>query len=357
MRQTIQLMSFLACAICISCNKPEIKQLHFRKSYSIVGDTIQTKTANTSGLFVVNNYLIVSQFSGDHFLKVYDATNFQELVILAKRGSGENEFPTMTMVDQYEPCGNDDCLWVHDLNRGELIKINLTESLRNQITVVVEKIMTRTESRFHTVFYIDSLRIVGRSTNSTPQMNRLQVYDPHSDLILRTIPLFPEIERNRNDLDFVLNKYNTLYVSNIGLKSDKTRIASAMCSFDRIDIFKTDGELEKSVFDGIEIPDNIAEYLEGSDSHKLNMYYTGIFTSNDYIYALYYGQPFSDYGNSPIPTQIRIFNWNGDPLCKIDVEDYLYNFTIDEEKGFMYGIDNLHQRILKYNIKHVLDEL
>jgi len=357
MRQTIQLMPFLACAICISCNKPEIQKLHFSKSYSIVGDTIQTKTANTSGLLVANNYLISSQFIGDHFLKVYDATNFQELGVLAKRGSEENEFPTMTMVDQYEPCGNDDCLWVHDLNRGELMKINLTESLRNQITVVDEKIITRTESRFHTVFYIDSLLIVGRSTNSTPQMNRLQVYDPNSDLILKTIPLFPEIERTRNDLDFVLNKYNTLYISYIGLKSDKTRIASAMCSFDRIDIFKTDGELVKSVFDGIEIPYNIIEYLQENDSHKLNIYYGAIFTSNDYIYALYYGQPFSEYGLTPIPTQIRIFNWNGDPLSKIDIEDYLYNFTIDEKKGLIYGVDNFNKRILRYNIKHVLNEL
>jgi hypothetical protein len=261
------------------------------------------------------------------------------------------------MVDQYEPCGNDDCLWVHDLNKGELIRINLTESLRNQLTVVDKKVMTRAESRFHTAFYIDSSRVVGRSTNSTPQMNRLQIYNPQSDLILKTIPLFPEVDRTRKDLDFVVNKYNMLYVSNLGLKSDKTRIASAMCSFDRIDIFKTDGELENSVFDGIEIPDNIAEYLEASDSHKLTMFYGGIFTSNDYIYALYYGQPFSEYGRTPVPTQIRIFSWNGSPLCKIDVADYLYNFTIDEKNGFMYGVDNFNKRILKYNIKHVLNEL
>jgi hypothetical protein len=345
------------CVYGISCKKPEVMQLHFRKSYLIVGDSIQTKTANTSGLFTARNYLVASQFNGDHFLKVYDPSNFQELGIFAKRGSGENEFPTMVIVDQYERCGNDDCLWVHDLNRGELLKINLTESLKNKITVVDKKIKTRSESRFHTVFYIDSTRIIGRSTNSTPQMNRLQIYDPYSDLILKTIPLFPEIERTRNDLDFVTNKYNTLYVSSIGMKSDKTRIASAMCSFDRIDIFKMDGELEKSVYNGIEIPDNVTEYLEESDSRKLNMYYSGIFTSNDYIYALYYGQPFSEYGLTSVPTQIRIFNWKGTPLSKIDVEDYLFNFTIDEKNGIMYGVDNFNKRILKYNIKHVLNEL
>jgi hypothetical protein len=301
-RPVLQLIYFLLFTIIISCNsKPkEIQQLHFGKSYLIKGDTIQMEAANISSLLFANNYLIASQFSGDDFLKVYDARNFQELGILAKRGSGENEFPTMIMVDQFEQCGNHDCLWVHDLNRGELMRINLTESLKNQTTVINKKVMTRAESRFHTIFYIDSSRVVGRSTNSTPQMNRLQVYDPQSDLILKTIPLFPKIERTRNDLDFVTNKYNTIYVSNIGLKSDKTRIASAMCSFDRIDIFKTDGELEKSVFDGMEIPNNITEYLEGSDSYGLNIYYTGIFTTNDYIYALYYGQPFSEYGRTPI---------------------------------------------------------
>ena len=59
----------------------------------------------------------------------------------------------------------------------------------------------------------------------------------------------------------------------------------------------------------------------------------------------------------PISTQIRIFSWNGNSLCKIVVGDYLYNFTIDEKNGFMYGVDHYSKQILKYNIKHVLNEL
>ena len=188
-------------------------------------------------------------------------------------------------------------------------------------------------------------------------MNRLQIYDPTSDVILKTIPLFPEIKKGRKDLDFIVNKYNMLYVSNIGLKPDKTRIASAMCAFDRIDVFKTDGELERSIFNGSEIPDNISAYLAQTDSRGLNMYYGGIFTSNHFIYALYHGQPFPDYGQKPISTQIRIFSWNGNSLCKIVVRDNLYNFTIDEKNGFMYGVDHYSKQILKYNIKHVLNEL
>ncbi|MBX2964563.1 MAG: hypothetical protein KF845_00355 [Cyclobacteriaceae bacterium] len=358
MRKAVLYICMLTGALCDSCSKPEkMQQVHFNNSYSLGGDPLGIEMAETSGLFAIDNYLIASQFSGDHFLKVYDAATYHELGSLAKKGSGVNEFPSIAIIDQYERCGDDHCMWVHDLNKGELIKINLTKSLRSQTTIVDQKVMTRSESRFHTAFYIDSLRVVGRSTNSTPQMNRLQVYNPHSDLILKTVPLFPEIERARTELDFVVNKYNTLYVSNIGIKPDKTRIASAMCSFDRIDIFKTDGELERSIFDGKEIPDNNIEYLDEIDSHKLQMYYGGIFTSDDYIYTLYYGQPFSEYGRSPIPTQIRIFNWSGNALCKIDVKDYLYNFTIDEMNGVMYGVDIVNKRILKYNIKKILDEL
>jgi hypothetical protein len=130
-----------------------------------------------------------------------------------------------------------------------------------------------------------------------------------------------------------------------------------MCSFDRIDIFKIDGELEMSVFDGLEIPDIVNEYLEADDSRGLYMYYGGIATSNDYIYALYYGQSFADFGQIPIPTQIRIFDWKGNPLSRIEVSDYLYSFSVDERNGVMYGVDNFNKKILRYNIKPVLNEL
>lgn len=357
MNQSIKIGIILLSAFCTFCKKPEIRQLKFSKSFPIKGDTLEMEADSIVGLLVANNYLIASQFSGNHFLRVYDASNCKLLGQLARKGSGVNEFPTSLMVDQYERCGDNDCLWVHDLNKGELIKINITKSLKEKITVVDQKIPTPAESRFHTAFFLDSQKVIGRSTNSTPQMNRLQIYDPLDDEILKTISLFPEIKRSRTGLDFVLNKYNMLYVSHIGLKSDKTKIASAMASFDRIDIFNSDGDLEKSVFNGKEIPDTNLEYLEETGSKKLQIYYSGIFTSDNYIYALYYGQPFSEYINIPVPTEVRIFDWSGNPLCKIELDDYLFNFTIDEKNSFMYGVDYVNKRILKYNIKNVLNEL
>jgi hypothetical protein len=208
-------------------------------------------------------------------------------------------------------------------------------------------------------FFIDSNKIIGRSTNSIPHMYRLQMYNPQQDVITKTVPLFPVVKKMSDDLDFVYRKYNYLYTSHIGLKNDKTKIASAMSAFNRIDIFDTDGILEKSVLEGAEIPkDDIQSYLaaEIGDNRALMIHYNAIYTTDNYIYALYYGQAKSDYAMKLIETEIRIFDWAGKPLSKIKVPDYLLNFSIDEERGLMYGVDYSNGKSLQYDIKKIIYE-
>lgn len=249
---------------------------------------------------------------------------------------------------------------MHDLNAGVLCRINISESLKKQTTIIDMKFKTKAESGFFTAFFIDSTKIIGRSSNSIPHMYRLQLYNPQQDIISKTVPLFPLVRRKRDDLDFIFRKYNYLYTSHIGIKNNKTKIASAMSSFNRIDIFDSEGVLEKSVLEGVEFPkDDIQNYLEAesSDNRALMIYYNAIYTTDNYIYALYYGQPKSDYAKKSIETELRIFDWDGNPLCKMKVPDYLLNFCIDEERGLMYGVDYFNGKNLKYDIKKIIDEL
>lgn len=357
-RRRLQYAALVVCSTTLSCHSPEIHHISFGESYQIEGESIRlTNLDNPGALLATESYIIVLQYGGEYFLRVYDIHDHRELGQLARKGSRPDEFPTSLILDHCVPCGNSECIWVHDLNKGELIKINIAESLDKLSLAIVQRVQTRPESRFHTAFVVDSTLVVGRSTNSTPQMNRLQIYDPSSDNIVKTVALFPKIDRPSNDLEFVTSKYNMLYVASLGLKPDNTQVASAMCSFDRIDIFNVDGEIKVSVYDGREIPVSSTEYLEEENADQLRMYYGDIFTSNSYIYALYYGQPFSEFGRMPVPTEIRIFDWLGEPRAKIKVGEYLHSISVDEGKGVIYGLDVLEKRVLRYDIKPILDEL
>jgi hypothetical protein len=351
---------FIFFFLVFSCNKQPVHELVFEKSFSVTGEIILQSEVQLLSLYVVGNYLIGRQDRAEYFIKVYDLKSLKELGEFARKGRGPDEFPTTLLIDRAFQCKNNIYVWAHDLNAGVLCRINITESLKKQTTIIDKKFKTKAESGFHTVFFIDSTKIIGRSTNSIPHMYRLQLYNPQQDIITKTVPLFPIVKKKRDDLDFIYRKYNYLYTSNIGLKADKTKIASAMTSFDRIDIFDDNGVLEKSVLEGIEVPKNeIQSYLEAESNINtaLMNYYTGIYTTDNYIYALYYGQPKSDYSKKLIETEIRIFDWVGKPLIKMKVPDYLLSFSINEEGGVMYGVDYFNGKNLRYDIKKIIGEL
>lgn len=182
------------------------------------------------------------------------------------------------------------------------------------------------------------------------------------DSIIKTVPVFPKVENNNYDLSFLFYRYNSLYISTFRMKPDKTKFASAMVMFNRIDIFDSEGNLENSIIEGEDFPEKtLDEYLkakqENIDKINVKRYYQGSFVSDSYIYCLYYNQLQNEYSKNSIPVEVRIFNWSGEPLCKIKVPDYLQSFTIDEKNGLMYGIALFDEKILIYDIKSILNEI
>lgn len=334
----------------------------FENEYTVEGAQILSEEFSINQLFAINNYLFGYQKTGQYFFKIYNIETLSEIGEICKRGKGPNEFPSFLILNQYETCGIDLCIWVHDLNVGKLTKVNVKESLEKGETVVLNEIATKSQSSFFNAFVIDSSLVVGRSTNSIIDMNRLQLYNPINDSIIRTIPLFPKIDvtRSNDDINFRMVKYNPLYVGSIGLKPDKTKIASAMTSFNRIDIFDVNGDLYKSIVEGPEIPEYLKNYLNSDEDNSestLQYFYSSIFTSNNFIYALYIGQMLSEYGGKSIPTQLRIFDWEGNPLVRININDYLFSFTIDENRGLLFGVDYYNEKLLRYDIKRIIEKL
>ena len=72
---------------------------------------------------------------------------------------------------------------------------------------------------------------------------------------------------------------------------------------------------------------------------------------------MYHNQKQADYSKKSIPVKIRIFNLNAEPVCEINVPDYLTTFTVDEKNGIMYGVAYFDEKIFKYDISSILDEI
>lgn len=336
--------------------------LNFDKKFTVKGEEILKKDIEVCNLNVIDTLLLAELRDDNYYFAVYNPKTLKLITKIARKGNGPNEFPGGLWYNNFVKENNQIKIWVRGTNTYKLSQINVTESIDKNKTIVDKEFQLRPQSKFFTVFYIDSAKVVGRSANTTPHMNRLQIYNPILDSIIKTVPVFPKIKNNNNDLDFLFYRYNSLYISILTMKPDRTKFASAMHRmFNRIDVFDSEGNLENSIIEGKEFPKRmIEEYLRAKEEDvdkNVKVYYQDAFASDSYIYCLYYNQLESEYAKKFIPTEIRIFNWKGEPLCKIKVPDYLQSITIDEKNGIMYGVAYFNEKIFRYNIKSILDEI
>ena len=51
-----------------------------------------------------------------------------------------------------------------------------------------------------------------------------------------------------------------------------------------------------------------------------------------------------------LPSQVRVFNWEGSLVRVIQLPDDLMSIAVDEKTQMMYGVDFNNEKILKYNI-------
>jgi hypothetical protein len=203
-------------------------------------------------------------------------------------------------------------------------------------------------------FYLNPTKVIGTITNMDIKMERMRLYDPTQDKIIKTVENFPAIEKKSDDYVYLQYRHNTLYVGNSVLHPERNRIASSLYYLDRIDVFDTEPNLLNSVSYS---PPNeksvIDDYLStepGSESEIRN-YYAGIFGTKDFIYALYHNHLLKEFDKEK-PVEIRVFDWDLHPVGVYKVPDYIANFTVDERRGKIYGVKSrTDNAILEYNFQ------
>jgi hypothetical protein len=335
----------------------------FGKEFFVKGQEIFTDDYNVEYINVIDTFLLAKLRSGDYIFSLYNIKTGKKITEIAFRGNGPNEFPiSLSFTGQYEKENGSIYFWARALSTNKLYKINITESIKQNRTIINDEYKYSPICFFDNVFFIDSANLIGRTSNLSPHINRLLIYNPTNDKIVKTVEPFPKVKNTYSDnLNFIFYRYNSLYNSSLGLKPDRSKIVSAMNMFNRIDIFDISGNLLNSYIDKNTLSDDlIKEYLSAKqnnvDKVNIKLYYQGIYASNSFIYVVYQNRLYYDY-NQSIPVYIRIFNWNADPICEIKVPDYLQYISIDEKNEMMYGSAVIDEKIFKYDISSILDEI
>lgn len=332
MKKFIIELLFLSLIISFSCNRQDARNIliinSFPKEQNIIGESHEI-FISPQFMGICDTLLFIINNKKENIVNVFNSTNLSFIGSFGNRGKGPNEYMSAQFYGQYTIDNKGINVWIMDGNSRKLHLINVEESLKtnNSTQPIKEKFLTRNTGFERSVFYINDSLIIGSSQSSN---GHLYLYNPILDEIKWT-KFYPELETENEET------FGLLWLDMNSLKPDGSKIACAFYSFNRIDIYSTDGKFEFSVTYN---PDNLPEIIpkeELVDSDQNKVFYLDVYSTNNYIYALYCNSTSDNLYNSDFKSEIHVFNWNGDPVSIYRSDIAFDRIVVDEKNKIIIG--------------------
>lgn len=281
----------------------------------------------------------------DDYLSIFSTVTGDNLGFYCPKGGGPEDFYSLSGTEQFVIEDGNVKLWINDFNKNKISLLNLSNSVANRkteldVTVDFGWRSSPYNMPFNFTFVCDNNILYRNSPifNSVHESNytpsKYNLYDIEHKKVMKEYELFKQPIYN-------LNKKieNRDYLHSIDrIKPDNNKIAMGMWMFPQINILDVkSGELK-----GFRINKNIDFNYIKNTSKKLRLYYKTISVDNAHIYALY-SEAFIEDGlegfRTPANT-IHVFDWDGNFVRKIILDQKILNMTLDPVKKYLYCINN-----------------
>ena len=246
------------------------------------------------------------------------------------QGKGPNDIEDPLFSGQIENVGKEKIIKTMQVNRNKFTSFSLTQALKD--TTNLQKVDMKDiylppeiEMSIQTVQLNDSILL----TSGSSSLGEFGIYSVKTDKI-KWIPFQGLVSQDVVGQLFKNNMLASFGYGEIGLKPDKSKICKIYLKSPSIKVFDIDGELDFSIIDENYkgLPDNETKTLDEND------FYTDLYLSDSYIYALYQG---CTYENS-CDSEIHIFDWSGKAKKKIKLNEQVKCFAVDEKRNTIYSV-------------------
>jgi len=365
MKKEILLLCFLFLLFgCVQKKEKHIiyvKNTDFPLTESIYGEVILKKDYNKNlSIDVFDDILLIRpDYSSSIYYHAYDKNSLKYLGGIGVRGEGDKEWLTVYDSGQFEKSGSEIYLWLHRYQKGFLSKINISKTLKSGSPYPVIEKTLKVDSKdfpFFTLFTLNNEKLIGNCWMSEEGQVRIKSYNIATKVVKKS-KLFPQIKNSSHLPSEVIN---SLYSSGFRKHPSKNLFMQSMYMFNRIDIFDENLTLKHSIVGGENWRDN---YYDGTEinpasdffKNRVNGYISSRVTKN-YILVVDSNKKKSIIDNFVKESYIKIFNWEGQPICILKTSDNIFSISLDEEDGILYATDVVNEKILRYNIKKIMEK-
>jgi hypothetical protein len=315
--------------------KGTVKRIDFSEEYFLSGEIIEVDSIGIARVESFSSYLMLINYRQPYFLQVYTcSSDYQYLGRFFRKGEGPNDFLGFQIIKKEYPC-----LWIQDYINKRVKKVNIEKGFDDR-SFNVEKIYDYKKiiDPFN-VFYLNDTCLL------------IKDYDVKKGLYY--LKYNPE-EGSVSEMEYIMYNYPVTYplMNKMLTLADvlhpcDNKIASITGVFNQIDIVDLDNP-DKNI--SVTTNNGLVNYQDVVNTEKddLQEYYFSYPVCNEQkIFVLYHSV---DSKNS---VQIRIIDWEGNPVAKLHLDKNIRDIHIDFNQKIIYGIEDESERIYKFDLSTV----
>ena len=344
------ILLFLLCTNCIEdrniFNTKEVVFDNFKHELSLNAKAINFDTIVMApiNIFFIDNFLLFKHHEGPFFFSLYNLQSNKFVGRFIQRGRGPNEFNNLSYMDEYTLQDNERWLYMSDNNLKHIIKFNLSYYLQSGHTQV--ELLHQYDDK-----QIGRTHIINDSTF-------LAYMFAQNKYGLRVFYRRYSTSGMQEEMNFTTNniknfdEFDKLWGAE-QLHQDKSMMVRAMTRMNLIHIINLSNPKSNiTLTPKGQRHISLEELVQQPPTHT-TVYYSCVKTTQNYIFALFHNQLLGEWQRKPQKVEIHVFDWNGCPLFKLHINEYLDSFCIDPTEKIMYAFD-YDENVYQYDLSEIL---
>ncbi len=310
---------------------PQTDNLSFSKVYDYKEGIIGIIQLIDSNLIILNVNNSAKYFINNYSLNRVKLSNGH-----IRRGKGPGEAIGIIKIGI-----NKKKLWLQDVPLQKILTIDIKSLLSNKPTTdfITEY---KIKNHYYMIGFKDTIHYFGiGNKNSSFKIQEVS---------LTSNKVTKEYGRISTSNNMNLSAYKSVYQSFIYVKPTGDKIVLPYRYLDAIDIFDINSNTELLTH-GPEGYD-VDYILDGKDmirTEKTRLSFVNGTVTNDYIYLAYSGLKWKE-KNSNFAKNIYVYDWNGNPVKKLNLDRLVGGFTVSDDNKTIYAYDVATGFIVKSNI-------
>ncbi|MFO8234486.1 MAG: BF3164 family lipoprotein [Bacteroidales bacterium] len=323
----------IICLVIFGCvERPkEIIVEEFPEVITLKGSPIM----NTFGgdITVIDTFLVVSNVRLDTIIHIYSTRTHELLLKIGTKGMGPGEYLDASIFDKSRSYSSSEekLLCLFDVSRRRVTEINISESVNKSKYIFKRNRLPKIESYIQELFFYNDSIILYKGEDE----GRFSIYNNKDSTT--TI-----ISYNTPNLNITFNKLNesSIFHSAICINPVNNNIAASPAFIGRIDYFHPDGVYEFStIFEELGKDNEMAFKSSNMTQTNAKLYVVSMVSDGQFIYALNANMNYGHNRSNEIPpsNEILVFDWDGFPIKKIELDRSVSRFALDIRNNRIYG--------------------